>query len=207
MGAGYSADILCTVTLEARQERRDQGSLSNFLYSRYIIVFRTSKVVSTKPSPFHLQIFRGDEAAAASCPQNNGELWLAEAGSRDHNAHLWLVRCCCPSCWCWPCRCCSACPPSSTPGSWGELWLVEPQYSPLIGGAAILTSDWWSRNTHLWLVRTPHHRHICYLHWPDGDPRHSVMDQLWVMIHIVNCLMLWHSCAICANQNFWRTLI
>ena len=72
MGARYSADILCTVTLEARQERRDQGSLSNFLYSRYIIVFRTSKVVST--IPFALQIFRGDEASAASCPQNNGEL-------------------------------------------------------------------------------------------------------------------------------------
>ena len=54
MGAGYSADILCTVTLEARQERRDQGSLSNFLYSRCIIVFNTSKVVSTKPSLFHL---------------------------------------------------------------------------------------------------------------------------------------------------------
>ena len=147
MGAGYSADILCTVTLEARQERRDQGSLSNFLYSRCIIVFNTSKVVSTKPSLFHLQIFRGDEAAAASCPQNNGELWLAEAGSRDHCAHLWLVRCCCPSCWCWPCRSCSACPPSSTPGSWGELWLVEPQYSPLIGGAEILTSDWSGRPT------------------------------------------------------------
>ena len=150
MGAGYSADILCTVTLEARQERRDQGSLSNFLYSRYIIVFRTSKVVSTKPSLFHLHcryfvvmkpLRRHVRKTTVSCD------WRSEAGSRDHNAHLWLVRCCCPSCWCWPCRSCSACPPSSTPGSWGELWLVEPQYSPLIGGAAILTSDWSGRPT------------------------------------------------------------
>ena len=32
------------------------------------LLFRTSKVVSTKPSPFHLQIFCGNEAAAAPRP-------------------------------------------------------------------------------------------------------------------------------------------
>ena len=89
--AGYSADILCTVTLEARQERRDQGSLSNFLYSRYIIVFRTSKVVSTEPSLFHLHcryfvvmkpLRRHVRKTTVSCD------WRSEAGSRDHNAHL-----------------------------------------------------------------------------------------------------------------------
>ena len=187
MGAGYSADILCTVTLEARQERRDQGSLSNFLYSRYIIVFRTSKVVSTKPSLFHLQIFRGDEAAAASCPQNNGELWLAEAGSRDHNAHLWLVRCCCPSCWCWPCRCCSACPPSSTPGSWGELWLVEPQYSPLIGQDA-------QPPAHL-LPALARRRPQALRHGPavSHDPYRELFDVMTFMCHLCKSELLKNS--------------
>ena len=157
MGAGYSADILCTVTLEARQERRDQGSLSNFLYSRYIIVFRTSKVVSTKPSLFHLHcryfvvmkpLRRHVRKTTVSCDwRRPGHVTIMLtsdwSGAAVHRAGAGRVAAALPahhpllqdrevSCDWWNRN--------------AHLWLVEPQYSPLIGGAT-LTSDWSGRPT------------------------------------------------------------